>query len=115
MSEFKTRYSLPRREMLATRAVIQYKDKVPVIIEKMNHSKLDGLPKEKYLIPRNNTVKDVMMGIRNQIKLNSKQALFIFIGSAFPNPSEQIEAVYNKHRDRDGFLYISYAEENTFG
>ena len=32
-----------------------------------------------------------------------------------PPSNETLDITYNKFRDEDGFLYISYTNENTFG
>ena len=43
------------------------------------------------------------------------ERLFIFINETMPPISENMSLVYNKHEDEDGFLYITYSGENTFG
>ena len=32
-----------------------------------------------------------------------------------PCNGDMIEIIYNKHVDEDGFLYVEYSGENTFG
>ena len=32
-----------------------------------------------------------------------------------PNYSLSLASIYESHRDEDGFLYLKYAAENTFG
>ena len=43
-------------------------------------------------------------------------SLYIFInGETLAPPSATMSALYSENKDEDGFLYISYASENTFG
>ena len=49
------------------------------------------------------------------MKLSSDSALFCFIGNTLPTTGTLIKELYGRHRDDDGFLYLSYCGENTFG
>ena len=53
--------------------------------------------------------------IRKRIKLEASEALFFFIDNTVPKNSAPIGELYNLHKDKDGFLYITYNSENTFG
>ena len=44
-----------------------------------------------------------------------EEALFIFAGSSVLSSNTLISAIYENHKDPDGFLYIKYSGENTFG
>lgn len=41
--------------------------------------------------------------------------LFIFINNIIPSQHESVSTIYEQHKDVDGFLYITYSGENTFG
>jgi GABA(A) receptor-associated protein len=59
---------------------------------------------------------EVIYIIRNRIKLDSKEAIFIFVGNGTLVPSNySINEVYDTYKNEDGFLYIIYTAENTFG
>lgn len=47
--------------------------------------------------------------------LSPEEALFIFASSSVLSSNTLISAIYEKHKDPDGFLYIMYSGENTFG
>lgn len=53
--------------------------------------------------------------IRKQINMNSSMGLFLFTKGTIPSSSEKMGNIYNKFKDNDGYLYINYAFENTFG
>ena len=56
-----------------------------------------------------------MYVIRKRLRLPSEKAIFIFIGGVIPPSSQLLADVYEFYRDYDGFLYITYSTENTFG
>ena len=39
----------------------------------------------------------------------------MFVNDSMPATSDLLSVVYDKFRDEDGFLYMTYAGENTFG
>lgn len=47
--------------------------------------------------------------------LSPEETLFIFSGSSVLSSNTLITAIYEKHKDIDGFLYVKYSGENTFG
>ena len=53
--------------------------------------------------------------IRKRIKLPSEKAIFIFVNDILPPTAALISTVYEEHKDDDGFLYVLYSGENTFG
>ena len=95
----------------------KYPDCVPVIIKKnVNDKILQDIDKEKYLIPKNLNISEIINIIRRRISLDPKQAIFVFVGKGILVPmSQDINTIYQSHRDPDGFLYIIYTSENTFG
>jgi GABA(A) receptor-associated protein len=48
--------------------------------------------------------------------LRPEQAIFLFVSKGtLPPTVSSLQAVYDSHQDEDGFLYITYSGENTFG
>ena len=48
--------------------------------------------------------------------MDEKESLFLFINdSILGTGSDLISTIYEAHKDEDGFLYISYCNENVFG
>ena len=56
-----------------------------------------------------------MYVIRKRIKLSSEQAIFLFVNGTIPSTSVVLYNLYDTCKDEDGFLYITYSGENTFG
>jgi GABA(A) receptor-associated protein len=93
----------------------RFPDRIPVIIEKYNYSKIEDIDKTKYLVPNDLSLAQLVYVIRKRIKLAPEKALFFFINGQIPTSSDLICNIYNTYKNDDGFLYIHYAEENTFG
>jgi hypothetical protein len=42
-------------------------------------------------------------------------ALFLFIDGQVFSSNVVMSSIYAKHKNKDGFLYVNYAKETTFG
>jgi len=115
--DFKNSNTIENRIIYSTALLKKYPDRVPVVIRRNSNDKiLRDIDKEKYLIPKNLQVSEIQVIIRKKITLDSKQALFIFVGSGVLVPmNASIEEIYVEYKNNDGFLYIVYTAENTFG
>jgi len=49
------------------------------------------------------------------MKLNPEQAIFLFVNDTLPPTAALMSQIYEKNKDEDGFLYVTYSGENTFG
>jgi GABA(A) receptor-associated protein len=117
---FKKKYSEYQRLLESTRVIAQHPDKVPIICEPYSAS-TPPINRYKYLVNGNITVGQFIHIIRPRILGGTydggSKALFLFVGSYnnIPPTSALLANVYNLYKDADGFLYITYALENTFG
>lgn len=114
--------ALPSREgawqsCFATRiAGSRHADQMPqVICEKVEKSDIATIDKKKYLVPADLTVGQFVYVIRKRIKLSPEKAIFIFVDEVLPPTAALMSSIYSEHADADGFLYITYSGENTFG
>ena len=48
------------------------------------------------------------------MKMKSEYSLYLFVNNKIAD-SALLSQVYDVHRDEDGFLYIRYSTESTFG
>jgi len=53
--------------------------------------------------------------IRKRIKLTPEKAIFIFVKNTIPPTGAVMSQIYKEHKDEDGFLYVTYSGESTFG
>ncbi len=107
--------SLEERQQLSNQILSQYYDRIPVLVDKIRKSPLPNIPKNKFLVPTHITIGAFIHQIRNSISLGSDQGLILFVNETIPSTSSIIGAVYEKYKNEDGFLYITYTGENVFG
>jgi GABA(A) receptor-associated protein len=53
--------------------------------------------------------------LRDKIKIKPEIALFFFVKNKIFPITSPIGNIYKEHADEDGFLYIEFCEESTFG
>ncbi|KAL8566316.1 Gamma-aminobutyric acid receptor-associated protein-like 2 [Nucella lapillus] len=113
--KFKEERTLEQRKAEASKIKEKYPERIPVIVEKEPRSQIQTMDKRKFLVPSEISVAQFMWIIRKRIQLTQVQALYLFVGKSLPQSSASMNEVYQEHRDEDGFLYIAYSGENTFG
>ncbi|KAF7138157.1 hypothetical protein RHSIM_Rhsim07G0106600 [Rhododendron simsii] len=123
-SSFKQEHDFEKRRAEAARIREKYSDRIPVIVEKAERSDIPTIDKKKYLVPADLTVGQFVYVIRKRIKLSAEKAIFIFVDNVLPPTGNLwdfaflrtiMSAIYDEKKDQDGFLYVTYSGENTFG
>ncbi|KAF9669528.1 hypothetical protein SADUNF_Sadunf14G0116900 [Salix dunnii] len=79
------------------------------------HEAVDYTTVLRYLVPADLTVGQFVYVVRKRIKLSPEKAIFIFVKNILPPTAAMMSAIYEENKDEDGFLYMSYSGENTFG
>lgn len=94
----------------------KYPDRVPLIIQPSKTDR-DAYPidKSKYITPRDLTLLQLQQIIRKRIHFPAEKAMFIFINNKIYPITSVIGPVYDTNKDTDGFLYVTYCQESTFG
>ncbi|XP_045921970.1 microtubule-associated proteins 1A/1B light chain 3C [Micropterus dolomieu] len=114
---FKLRKSFATRKQEVAGIRSKFPNKIPVIIERYGREKyLPPLDKTKFLVPHELTMTQFVTIIRNRMALLPTQAFYLLINnSGLPSMSLTMAQVYKDHQDEDGFLYMTYASQETFG
>ena len=117
MSSYKKSKTLEMRVKEATIMKEKYPKNVPVIVEKGRRDNiLPDIDKSKFLVPGDLEYGKFIGVIRRRLKISSTVAIFTFVGNnVLAMASESMNSIYDKHKDEDGFLYVVYCGENTFG
>jgi len=113
---YQNKYSFCDRTSESAKIMKRFPDRLPIICEKLYKSAdTPDINKKKYLVPTNITVGQFIYVIRKTLSLHPEKGLFLFINGTIPPVSTTIDIIYDQHKDTDGFLYINYSCENTFG
>jgi GABA(A) receptor-associated protein len=112
--KFDKEYSLEQRKIESSRILSKYPDRVPLIVEPTSGCDIE-IDKKKYLVPRDLSIGQFLFVIRKRLKMPAEKALFIFVGSTVPASSTFISELYERHVSEDGFLKLTFSEENVFG
>jgi len=113
--QYKKDHPVEKRAAEAARIREKYPDRIPVICEKEPRSDIPPVDKRKYLIPMDLTVGQFVYVIRKRISIPPEKAIFIFVNNTLPPTAALMSTVYEQHKDEDGFMYMMYGGENTFG
>jgi GABA(A) receptor-associated protein len=94
----------------------KYPDRVPLIIQPSKNDR-DSYPidKSKYITPRDLTLLQLQQIIRKRVKFPAEKALFMFINNKIYPITSVVGTIYDTHKNADGFLYVTYCQESTFG
>ena len=107
--------SFESRKADSSRLMGKYSDRVCVIVGKQDSSDIKDISKHKFLVPHGLTMGQFQYVIRKKIECRAEQSIFMFINSKLPPCSATVGQVYAENKSDDGYLYIIYAGENTFG
>lgn len=115
-NSFSNYHTFNQRAEVAKKIIQSYPDRIPVVIEAMDNKTPIAI-KEKYLVPRNSTVSNLMINVRRHVRnLASGQELFFFVNqSKLIGPGTEMNDLYKQYKNDDGFLYITYSLENAYG
>lgn len=116
MSDFKQQKTLDERKKEAENMRRKYPDRICVILEKNRRCQLPDIEKSKFLVPNDLSVGQMLHVVRKRLKINASQSIFLFTeNNTLPMSSITMYALYNEHKNDDGFLYLTYNAEDTFG
>lgn len=123
MVSYKDSVSLSERISKSNNILTKYPYHVPVILELKDKLLSDIIKKRKYLIPRDTCVSYILCLIREKMTGHKEKGLFMYCNDVLLCPTTHLGDVYENYKRRnnlegegkDKFLYITVAQENTFG
>jgi GABA(A) receptor-associated protein len=89
---------------------------IPVIIEPADSEHKRLVEHCKYLIPKAYTFQEFSFNFRKKMKLSKGVAVYFVVGGKnMPGIDRLMLDIYKEFKDTDGFLYMKYSVENSFG
>ena len=107
--------SLEERKLESSSIIQKYPNRLPLIVTKAEKSNVNDIDKKKFLVPNDLTVGQFIYVIRKRIKMDAKQALYMFCNNTLIPGNMLLREAYSLYKDADGFLYLQFSLENTFG
>jgi GABA(A) receptor-associated protein len=114
-STFKELFSPRSRSLEYTKISQKHPDRIPIILDRCQRCELPHVSKNKYLVTKELTMSQFLFTVRRRINLKPSQSLFILVNGQLVNGGSPLSTIYETHKDEDGFLYMVYTSENTFG
>ena len=115
MIYYRDKHNFNERFTESTKIINKFPGRVPVIVERAPRSDAPLIDKIKYLVPGDLTVGQFMFVIRKRLSLPSEKALFIYVNNMLPLTNTLMKELYHNNKESDGFMYMLYTGENTFG
>ena len=115
MHNFKDKFTYEERQVESLKIMSKYPDRIPILVERAKGCQLTNIQKHKFLVCKDMSMSQFVFMIRKRIDLEPSQSLFMMVNGKLSSGSTPIGQVYMDHKDEDGFLYMVYASENTFG
>ena len=102
---------------LFVRLKTRYPGRVPVVCLPAETSSLPELQRgNKLMVTPEMTVAQISVHIRKTLKLAPEHAIYLFVGrDRQPSSQTTIGHLYDEYGNKEGFLCVRYAAENTFG
>jgi len=115
--DFQRKFDFDKRHTEASRIKEKYPNRIPIILEKNENCKtIPDIDKKKFLVPQDLSMGQFQYVVRKRLKpLKPEQGLFFFIDNTMPPVNELLNVLYSRHKNEDGFLYVLFSGENTFG
>lgn len=115
MLSFRKRLPLEQRKVECRRVLLRHPGYVPAILERGNDD-APRIDREKFLLPRDLTAAQLHFVVRRRLKMGPSEALFLLChGCTLGGNDYTVGQLHETRRDEDGFLYICYTLEHTFG
>ena len=122
MCEYITKFknsSLESRLEESQKIRAKYPDRIPIIVDR-HDSNTPKIEKHKFLCPAHITVSEFQIILRKRMMLKADEAIFLFLESkngnkVLPRSISLLSELYKYNKQEDGFVYLFYAKESTFG
>jgi GABA(A) receptor-associated protein len=108
--------SLEERISMSSELRSRNSEKIPIIVGRSETKLTPSVTKFKFICNRLDTFGAFSMTLKSFMpKLDPNTTIFYFVQNSIPSPQSSLGEIYDKYKSADGFLYVNYCAENTFG
>jgi GABA(A) receptor-associated protein len=97
---------------------IKYPSRIPTLIFPKSNME-PQLDKNKYLVPLDLMLSSLITVVRSRLGLTKEKAILFVIKKGtqvfIPHGDQLVGFLYDMYKDENGFLFINYFIENTYG
>jgi len=114
---FQQDYTFQSRQLTCNKIRDNYPDRIPIIVTPDPKNKKLLLNKTKFLVPLDLTISIFLSELRHYLQpLTADYSLYLLLeDKSLPRLTDTCSQIYNKHKNNDGFLYMTCCQENVFG
>jgi len=113
-TDYKIKKTFEERQKESQIILNKYTDKIPIIVNECSQEFQDRV-KRKMIVQKEVTISQYLFTLRSKFNIKPEESLLIFVNNSIPISSTMMGYLYEKNKDKDGFLYITVLKENTFG
>ena len=113
-NQFKS-MTLAERKELSTQMNKISSSRVPVILMRSARSKLPLMANVRIGIPKNYKGRHLQAMLRPKLNIPEDSSLILFCGMTIIKPEANIDELYERFKNEDGFLHLNYQEMESFG
>ena len=108
--------SLSKRREQSARLLSKFAPKLPVIVERAR-TRDPAIDKSKFLIDPHVTMAELLAIIRKRVQIQPSEGVYLFVNNELAPTNATVFEIYHRSQqiNPDGFLYVTYCLENTFG
>ncbi|KAH7722389.1 GABA(A) receptor-associated protein (autophagy-related protein 8) [Aphelenchoides avenae] len=93
----------------------KHPDKVALIVERYRKERrIRDVDRCQFLVPKTATVGQLQHILRERF-CEGNMSIFILVNDELPAATTTLEVLSQRHRDEDGFLYVSVSTEEFLG
>ena len=95
----------------------KYPDRAPFVIKRhLNSKNIADLEQSRFMLLKDQPMGMVIKLVRERLSLSPKESLYFFVKDGVVlSASMTVAEVYQLYTDEDGFAYLTYATQETFG
>ena len=108
--EFKMLHTFETRKKEAEKLYNNHSDKIFTIVERSDSTDIPDTDRI-WAVKHELTIGQFIYNLKTSLKLSATDTIVLYVNNQhIPKISESFKDIYCEHKDKDGFLYITYSK-----